>query len=66
MRKNRFYKLDTTGRSASDLAKALAEIKQKADSQGDALPIGALTVDSRDAWTEVSFFSGFSGALAKR
>lgn len=54
MRKNRFFKLDTKGRSASDLAKALNEIKQKADSQGDALAIGALTVDTRDAWTEVS------------
>ncbi|KAJ9106369.1 hypothetical protein QFC21_001515 [Naganishia friedmannii] len=52
MRKNRFFKLDTKGRSASDLAKALTEIKQKADSQGEALPIGALTADSRDAWTE--------------
>lgn len=54
MRKNRFFKLDTKGRSASDLAKALNEIKQKADSQGDALAIGALTVDTRDAWTKVS------------
>jgi carnitine O-acetyltransferase len=60
MRKNRFFKLDTTGRSASDLAKALNEIKQKADNQGDALAIGALTVDTRDAWTEVSAMPGHS------
>lgn len=52
MRKNRFFKVDTRGRSASDLEKAFENIVQRVGNEA-ALPLGALTVENRDVWTDV-------------
>lgn len=54
MRRNRFFKVDTRGRSASDLEKALQEIVDKVGNE-DGLPLGALTSENRDVWAEVSW-----------
>jgi carnitine O-acetyltransferase len=54
LRKGRYYKVDTAGRGAAELAAAFKHIKQLADAQDEPAPIGVLTVDDRDVWTEVS------------
>ena len=51
MSNDRYFKVDTQGRSASDLAKAFDEIKRiSADKKGTGL--GVLTGDNRDVWTD--------------
>lgn len=55
---NRYFKVDTKGRSASELAGALKKIKEIA--KGSKGPnVGVLTVDDRDVWTDVSDFIGW-------
>ena len=50
---DRYFKVDTQGRSASQIAEAFQQIKKVAKShKGSGL--GILTVDDRDVWTEVS------------
>ena len=51
MRNNRFFKVDTEGRSASELVEAFRKIKKTAASHKGS-GIGVLTVDDRDVWTE--------------
>ena len=53
LRNNRYYKVDTSSRSASDLAAAFREIKSAADAAGPGTGLGVLTADDRDVWTEV-------------
>lgn len=48
---DRYWKVDTQGRSASDLSKAFAEIK-KASAGKRGSGVGVLTGDDRDVWTE--------------
>ncbi|KAK1920548.1 acyltransferase ChoActase/COT/CPT [Papiliotrema laurentii] len=48
---DRYFKVDTKGRSASDLVKAFEQIKKlSADKPGSG--VGVLTADDRDVWTE--------------
>ncbi|BEI82817.1 hypothetical protein CcaverHIS002_0306850 [Cutaneotrichosporon cavernicola] len=51
LRNNRYFKLDVGGRSASEIAKAMDDIKKVAD-QAEGSYIGALTADDRDVWCE--------------
>lgn len=51
LRNNRYYKLDVGGRSASEITKALEQIKKDADT-AEGSYIGVLTADDRDVWTE--------------
>ncbi|GMK56889.1 hypothetical protein CspeluHIS016_0307290 [Cutaneotrichosporon spelunceum] len=51
LRNNRYFKLDVGGRSASEINKAMDDIKKVAD-QGEGSYIGALTADDRDVWCE--------------
>ncbi|KAL1407218.1 Carnitine O-acetyltransferase mitochondrial [Vanrija albida] len=52
LRNDRYYKLEVGGRSASEITAALNEIKKAADAAGPGAPIGVLTADDRDVWTE--------------
>ncbi|WWC57528.1 uncharacterized protein I303_100060 [Kwoniella dejecticola CBS 10117] len=52
LRNNRYFKVETQGRSKSELVKAFQEIKQVADQKGEGSGVGILTVDNRDLWTE--------------
>lgn len=51
LRNNRYFKIDVAGRSASEIAKAMEEVKQIADKSAG-LPIGALCADNRDVWQQ--------------
>jgi carnitine O-acetyltransferase len=52
IRNDRYYKVDTAGRSASDLASAFRTVKSLADAAGPGTGLGVLTADDRDVWTE--------------
>ena len=49
---DRYFKLDTKGKSASQLAQAFKEVKQMAAGKSGS-GVGVLTADDRDVWTEV-------------
>lgn len=51
LRNNRYFKLDVAGRSASEIAAAMEQIKKEAD-KAPGLPIGALCADNRDVWQQ--------------
>lgn len=51
LRNNRYFKLDVAGRSASEISKAMEEIKKEADKQEGSY-VGVLTADDRDVWTD--------------
>ena len=57
---DRYFKVDTRGRSASQLAQAFKEVKQMAAGKAGS-GLGVLTADDRDVWTEVSHQSSVSG-----
>jgi len=49
LRNDRYFKLEVGGRSASEIAKALEQIKKEADTHAGA-GIGVLCADNRDVW----------------
>ena len=49
---NRYFKVDTEGRSASELAASFQKIKELAKGKAGS-GVGVLTVDDRDLWTDV-------------
>lgn len=49
---DRYFKVDTKGRSASDIVAAFKEVKQAAKGKAGS-GLGVLTADDRDVWTEV-------------
>jgi carnitine O-acetyltransferase len=51
LRNDRYFKLEVGGRSASEIAKALEEIKKEAD-KAPGSGIGVLCADNRDVWTD--------------
>lgn len=51
---NRIYKVGTKGLGVKELEEALEGVVKKAEGKGEGKGVGALTADSRDAWTEVS------------
>ena len=53
---DRYWKVDTRGRSASQLAEAFKQIKEKSKGKAGS-GVGILTADDRDVWTEVSLLS---------
>lgn len=50
---DRYFKVDTRGKSASQLAQAFKDVKQMAAGKAGS-GVGVLTADDRDVWTEVS------------
>lgn len=49
---DRYYKVDTEGRSASQLSEAFKQVKELAKGQSGS-GLGILCADDRDVWTEV-------------
>jgi carnitine O-acetyltransferase len=49
---DRYYKVDTEGRSASQLSEAFKQVKEMAKGQSGS-GLGILCADDRDVWTEV-------------
>lgn len=52
LRKNRLFKVQTKGLGVEELETSLKQVVEQADKLGEGLPIGALTGDNRDAWTD--------------
>ncbi|KDN41016.1 hypothetical protein RSAG8_07722, partial [Rhizoctonia solani AG-8 WAC10335] len=58
VRKNRLYEVDVTGLSTADLAAQVQRIIDAAGSEPAAYPVGALTSENRDTWTDSDFWVG--------
>ncbi|CAE6351603.1 unnamed protein product [Rhizoctonia solani] len=52
VRKNRFYEVDVTGLSTADLTAQVQRIIDAAGPEPAAYPVGALTSENRDNWTD--------------
>jgi carnitine O-acetyltransferase len=51
LRNDRFFKVEVGGRSASEIAKALEQIKKEGDTAAGS-GLGVLCADNRDVWTD--------------